>query len=103
MACIAFSTRATACTPAPPKEFFAHTEFLLIATAIGTKEANTWELPVKYQVVKVLSGKAPATHWAGSPCHLPIQIGERVVVGTYEGKQYLYPAELYEDAVNVGR
>jgi hypothetical protein len=26
-----------------------------------------------------------------------------VIVGTYEGKQYLYPAEFYEDAAGVGR
>ena len=92
-----------ACTPAPPKEFFADTEFLLMATAVGSKEAGTLELPVEYKILKVLSGKAPASHWAGSLCHAPIQIGERIVVGTYQGKQYLYPAELYKDADGVGR
>ena len=103
MACVLFATRAIACTPAPPKELFARTEFLLIATAIGSEEANTFELPVKYKVLKVLSGKAPTTHWAGSPCHLPIQVGERVVVGTYQGRQYLYPVEFYEGIEDVGR
>ena len=101
--CLAFASRASACEPARPNELFAHAEFLLVGVVTGSKSSASWDLPVSYRVLKVISGKAPSLHWANSQCHMPLEKGERVVVGSVQGTQYLVPAEWYEQSIRTER
>ena len=76
------------------------------APAIGITSTNSMslaapEMLVKVQVLEVLHGKAPATVTAVSPCRLPLKRGERVVVGTYEGRRAAYPADMYEQSFRI--
>jgi hypothetical protein len=94
-------TRASACIPAPADQLFGHdAEFILVGTATGTQEEH-FELTVSYEVSEVLSGIAPDTRAGISPCHDPIRNGERVVVGSVKGQQYVYPAEAFEQKIRT--
>ena len=56
------------------------------------------ELLVKVKKIEMLHGTAPPVVTAVSPCVLPVQVGDRVVVATYSGRRVAFPADWYEDS-----
>ena len=73
------------------------------ATVAGLSSTNSRslaspELLVKVKGIEVLTGMAPRVITAVSPCALPLQPGERVVVATYNGRRIVYPADMYEES-----
>jgi hypothetical protein len=115
---LAASAPASACMPVSPSDEFAREgRNILVGTVESTRfaerPANTGGIPltssnsrsqaapeflVKVKTLEVLGGKAPAVVTAISPCHLPLQVGERVVVATYNNRRVVFPAEMYEQS-----
>ena len=112
------SMPASACMPAFPSEQLAREGRNVL---VGTVESSSFvprptgtggipltssnsrsqaapELLVKVRTLEILAGKAPALVTGVSPCHLPLQVGERVVVATYYGRRVVFPADMYEDS-----
>ena len=113
---VAFVSEAFACTVAPADDEFARSgRNVIIGTVVSTKFAarpsnasvgaiaststhqlGDFELLVKVKVRETLHGTAPSVVTAVSPCALPLQGGERVVVATYSGRRNVFPASMYE-------
>ena len=100
-----FVSYASACSPAPADQLFAqNADFVLVGTATETREGTrdeNFDLLVRYDVLEVLSGNVPETRTGISLCRVPIRIGERLVVGSVDGQQYVYLAEISEQEVRA--
>ena len=110
--------QVTACMPAFPSEELAREgQNVLIGTVLSISfvprpkgasvpalsSSNSLslaapELLVKVKKIKLLHGRVPSTVTAVSPCALPLQVGERVIVATYAGRRVAFPADMYEDS-----
>ena len=56
------------------------------------------EMLIRIERLEILSGKAPIVVTAVVPCAMPLAPGERVVVATFYGRRYVYPADMYEES-----
>jgi len=92
-----------ACQPPPPTVGFAK---LFNNVVVGTIAGHGFvqrmpneepELLFKVRKIEILSGTTPTTITAVAPCGFPLKVGERVVVGTFSGRRYVYPSD-YEGA-----
>jgi hypothetical protein len=113
-----FAGQAAACMPAFPSEELARegrniligkVESTRVAprpkaasapalSSIDTRQLAAPELLVNVRMIRLLSGRAPATVTAVSPCQLPLKPGEKVVVATYSGRRVAFPANMYEES-----
>jgi len=100
---LALPSYVLACSPANPSESMAReSKGLFIGTAISTRWSDERpQLTVRVKVTEVIRGKASGEIFAISPCALPINEGERVVVvqyedGKYDYNQFVYPADMAE-------
>ena len=95
----ALPVRLPACVLPPAAQFFTQKDvgFILVGTATGSIwQRHSSEYLVTYKVLEVLQSTAPSTLSATTLCGLPFRRGERVVVGSVQGQQIVYPA--YEEA-----
>ena len=101
---ILFAGKALACQPPIPTNGFAK---IFSNVAIGTIAGPGFvqripnaepELLFKVKRIEILSGTVPATINAVAPCGAPFNVGERVVVATYQGRRSVYPADMYEES-----
>ena len=98
------SGAAFACTPPLPDERLAREgRNVIIGKVVSpgftqSRPDGMPEMLVKIERLEILSGRTPATVSAVSPCALPLQLGERVVVATFAGRRYVYPADMYEES-----
>jgi hypothetical protein len=106
---LALPSYVLACSPASPNESMAReSKGLFVGTAISSRWSDERpHLKVRVKVTEVLRGKASGEIFAISPCALPINDGERVVVvqytdGKYEYNQVVYPADMGEKAFRAG-
>lgn len=89
---------AEACQPYPPSVHYASkASFAAIGHVLDYREDGV-ELRVSVQVGEVLVGKSALKLEAVSPCHLPVERGERVVVARIGEWLLVYPAEMYEES-----
>lgn len=88
-----------ACSPAPlgvTEARSAETAFIGKVTRLKWVKPN-FDLFVYATPVESLRGLADKSIKAQSPCSAPIELGQRVVVASWKGKFYVYPAKEYED------
>ena len=89
---------AEACEPYPPSVDYAReASFVAIGHVIDDREDGV-ELRVRVQVSEVLVGKPAEKLEAVSPCHIPVERGERVVVARIGEWLLVYPATMYEES-----
>ena len=100
---LALPSYVLACSPAYPDESMAReSKGLFVGTAISSRWSDERpHLKVRVKVTEVLRGKTSGETSAISPCALPINDGERVVVvqyedGKYDYNQFVYPADMAE-------
>ena len=93
-----------ACIVVPPSKSFARTSTaVFIGNATSShRRADTSYLMVSVKVTEILKGSPPDSLEAISPCDLPINEGERVVVLKSITQFLVYPAETYERIVRAG-
>lgn len=100
---LALPSYVSACSPNYPNESMAReSKGLFVGTAISSRWSDKRpHLKVRIKVTEVLRGRASGEILAISPCALPINDGERVVVvqyedGKYDYDQVVYPADMAE-------
>ena len=98
-----------ACSPAPVGVTEARrAEVVLIGEATRLQWVKpALDLFVYVTPTETLKGVSRADIKALSPCGGPIELGQRVVVASWQGRFYVYPAAEYEarfrDATRYGR
>ena len=102
---LAAPARTLACTPVLPTEsMFQDAAIVLIGKAVSSRwvPGARDNLLVSVKTIETLRGTVTDTLEAASPCALPIDDGERVVVVSGVERLFVYPADMYESAARAG-
>lgn len=86
-----------ACTPFAPSVAYARqASFAAVGRAISNRwDSSRGDLVVRVAVDQILVGHAPNNPVGVSPCAVPINDGERVVLAEIDGELVVYPADMY--------
>lgn len=99
IACLLASDAVLACSPAPVGIREARrADVVFVGEATRLQRVKpTFDLFVHVAPTETLKGKPMPDTRARSPCGAPIGMGQRVVVASWRGVFYVYPAAEYEE------